>query len=481
MFSFLKKKREMEIIERGEEEQENENKKDAILSGTMWTVRNSAQKSINEAAQKFAKPYKYDRTVLDDSVAKRNIKRNAFRSGNKVRDPYTNDTLTLTKQEARMKYGDNWTKHLAEADHKIPLEQRYEQTKNNPWLSNDNIRASSNSTDNLENVSRKFNNAKRSKSNREFVTDNEYLEKTGVRLTEQGKRAAIESEKNAQRALKRKDFKDTVSNMVETGHNAGMAAAGDAAVAGATMSTIMNIAAVISGEKTAEDAIADTAIDTGRAAATGYAMGNGLTTISHSLSGSKSKFLQALSKSNVPANVISAVMLTGDVLIRFEKGEITTQECLIELGERGLSAATTGYSYAVGQALIPVPIVGGAVGALVGTLLTSGYYNQLIYSLKMKELEHQERLRIIEESRKVAHEAQVFREKLERYLSEYFEDYQNCFDEALSIIDFAFQTGDADGMIAGANQITRKLRGNVNYNTTAEFKEFLLDGTVDVL
>lgn len=480
MFSLFKKKRTTKIVEK-EKGQESEDKKEAILSGTMWAARSSAQKSIQNAAQKFAKPQKYDRSILDDGTAKKNIKRHAFQAGNKVQDPYTGDVLTLTKREARMKYGEDWTKHLAEADHKIPLEQRYEQTKHNPWLSNDNIRASSNSSDNLEVVSRKFNNAKRSKSNRDFVTDNEYLEKTGVQLAEQGKRTAIENEKNAQKALKHKDFKDSVSNIVGTGHNAGVEAAKDSAVAGLTVSSIMNIVAVINGEKTTEEAIADTAVDTGRAVAAGYVTGNGLTTISHSLSGSKSKFLQALSESNVPANVISAVMLTGDVLTRYGKGEITTQECLIALGERGLSAATAGYSYAVGSALIPIPIVGGAVGALVGTLLTSSYYNQLIYSLTMRELEHQERLRIIEESQKAAYEARVFREKLEKYLVEYFENYQNCFDEALSIIEFAFQTGDADGVIAGANQITRRLGGNVNYNTTAEFKEFLSDETVDVL
>ena len=175
--------------------------------------------------QKFAKPTKYDRSVLDDGAAKRNIKIDAFKSDFTVKDPYTGDVLTLTKAEAQMKYGDNWTKHLAEADHKISLEQRYKQTKDNPWLTNDDVKDSSNSSDNLEVVSRKFNNAKRSRSNEEFVTDDAYLEKTGVKLSEQGKQKAIQNEKAAQKALKKKDFKDSVRNITQTGHNAGMAAA----------------------------------------------------------------------------------------------------------------------------------------------------------------------------------------------------------------------------------------------------------------
>ena len=172
MFDFLKKKKkstEFVVVEQQDEERD-----DSVKIGAGFAATESAMASTQAALRKFAKPTKYDRSVLDDGAAKRNIKINAFKSGVTVKDPYTGDVLTLTKAEARMKYGDNWTKHLAEADHKISLEQRYEQTKNNPWLTNDDVKASSNSSDNLEVVSRKFNNAKRSRSNEEFVTDDEY-------------------------------------------------------------------------------------------------------------------------------------------------------------------------------------------------------------------------------------------------------------------------------------------------------------------
>lgn len=484
MFNIFKKKKdkneetiEFDIVVRDEDDKED---KSTIL-GSGFAATESARVSTQAAAQKFAKPTKYDRSVLDDGLAKRNIKAETFKSGVEVRDPYTGDVLKLTKKEAKMLYGEDWQKHLAEADHKIPLEKRYQQTKDNPWLTNDDIKASSNSTDNLEINSRKFNNAKRNRSNEEFVSDTDYLEKTGVNLSEQGKARAIESEKKAQRALNRRDFKDSAKNIFETGHTAGTAAAKNAGITGMTMSSIMNITAVIKGEKSAEDAVVDTFSDTGKAAATGYAMGAGLTTVSHSLSGSSSKFLRALSESNVPGKVITAVMVTGDTLKRYGTGEITTQECLIELGEKGLNFATTGYSMAVGQALIPIPVVGAAVGALVGSVVTSNYYNQLITTLKTKELEHQERLRIIEECERAAQETRAFRMELENYLNAYFREYRDCFDEALSTIHFAFQAGDAEGVIVGANQITRKLGGNVYYDNMDEFKTFLFDDSTDIL
>ena len=109
----------------------------------------------------------------------------------------------------------------------------------------------------------------------------------------------------------------TIKHIIETGHNAGIAAAQNTGVTALTMSGIMNITAVLKGEKSADEAITDTVVDTGKAVGTGYVMGGGLTTISHSLSNSNSKFIQALTKSNVPGKVITAVILTGDTLKRY--------------------------------------------------------------------------------------------------------------------------------------------------------------------
>ncbi len=341
--------------------------------------------------------------------------------------------------------------------------------------------AAANSEDNIQVASRKFNNPKRSRTNKEYVEDEEYLKSKGVELTEQGKRRAVEDGELAERSINRQLKKAAVKNVVKTGHEAGKAGAKNAGITSLTISGITNLVSVIKGEKSGEDAVTDTIRDGGRAAVSGYAMGGGMTVISHSLSGSSSKFIQGLAKSNVPGKVITAVMTTGDTLKRWGDGDITTQECLIELGDKGLNMASMGYSMAVGQALIPIPIVGGAVGALVGSMLTSTLYNDLINTLQTRELEHQERMRIIEECHAAAEQAKAFRKELEAYLDSYFAEYRECFDMAISSMRFAYETGDADGMIAGANEITRKLGGSVQYETVEEFKSFLDDDVPFVL
>ena len=158
-------------------------------------------------------------------------------------------------------------------------------------------------------------------------------------------------------------------------------------------------------------------------------------------------------------------MATGDTLKKYGNGEISTEECLIQLGEKSINFATTGYAMTVGQTLIPIPIV--------GSVLTSNYSNQLINELKRKELEHQERERIIRECEIATQQAIEFREKLERYLENYFSDYKDCFNEALCEIKYSLQLGDTEGVVFGANKITKKLGGSVQYETFEEFEDFM--------
>lgn len=472
-----------ELIDNTSHDSKDKDKK-YLNTSVGLTATESARVSTQQAKAVFSKPDTYtgNRKFYDSGIAKKNVKKQSFSNGGQVKDPYTGKELVLTKAEARAKYGKNWQDHLAEGDHIVPIKKVYDKRKNDPWNTNEDIKNAVNNNDNMETVSRKYNNVKRDRSNPELVNDKDYMDKTGLELTEDSRKKAIKKHKNAQKSINKSLNKSKLKNIVNTGHKAGVASAKNSGVTALTMSGIMNITAVINGEKTAEEAISDTVIDGGKAAVTGYIMGGGLTVVSHSLSNSSSKFIGALTQSSVPGKVITAVMLTGDTLKRYGNGEISTQECIMEIGEKGLNFATTGYSMAVGQALIPIPIVGAAIGALVGSTLTSQLYNQMVNSLKTKQLERQERMRIIAECETLAKEARKFRLELQTYLESYFKDYRDCFDSALSEIKISLQEGDVDGIISGANQITKKLGGNIHYETVDEFSDFLdNDLVIDIL
>lgn len=449
--------------------------------GIVGGLSDTVKKQTEEAAQKFAKPSKYTRSLIDDGAAKERIKREAFKGNAEVRDPYTDDVLCLKKSEARIEYGDDWTKHAAEADHKVSLEHRYEQTKNKPWLTNDDVKKSSNSSKNLEVVSRKFNNAKRKKSNTEFVNDEEYLKKTGVELSPDGKAKAIQTEKQAQRELNVQDFKDSAKNLVQTGHKAGVKAAKSGAIIGGGMSAIRNVVSIVKGEKDAGEAILDTAKDTAGAAALSYGTGAIGTTIAHSLSYSSNPLLSTLSKTNLPSQIAVAVLETGKTMKKYICGEIDGTECMTELGEKGTGMIAASCGAAVGQIMIPVPILGGMVGSMVGYVFSSSYYNELVTIMQNRKLAHEERLKIEAECREAIAALKQYRREIERVAEEYFAEYTMVFQNAFSTIDSSLMVGDTDGVISGANMITEKLGGKVQYNNMAEFDEFMNDENSDFI
>lgn len=461
-----------ELPRNKESESKKEKNKNVKTIVNVRALMESTQKSIQEAKRKFAKPSSYERRLLDDGTAKRNTKLNAFNTNTEVKDPYTGKRLTLTKSEAKAKYGKDWQKHLAEVDHIVPLDKRYEQTKNNPWLSNKDIKKSSNSSDNLENVSRAFNNAKRNRSNKEFVSDDEYLKKTGVDLNEVGKKQAIKNEIRAKKALQMQDLIDSVNNILETGNSAGFEGMKDAGISTMTITGILNIVSVIKGEKSAKEAIKDIASDTGKSAAVGYASSSILTVLSHTLSYSSSPLIQALLESNVPGYAVTAVMLMGDTVKKYVDGKLSTEQCLTEIQEK-TTVLTGGISGGVaGQMLIPIPIVGAAVGSLVGSTLASIYYNKMSTLLKNNKIDtgtlvgasvgqtlisipvvgafagvavnslikgnifNKQDIKLITEERKKAETlTKMYRNELKSYLVSYFKDYPNCFDEIFASID----------------------------------------------
>lgn len=481
-----------------QEKEKKERNHTSAKTGASIQFNNSVSQSVVQTRKHYTKPDYNPQTrrdYYDDPSAHKRAIDQAFSKGGEVVDPYTKQELLPKQSDAKLKYGgDNWQEHAAEADHIEPISRLVERVKKDPLLNafttTEDLQRVANRDGNVQVISRKNNQGskeagKGGSTQEEWANDAPKMDNLAAR-NEEGE-SSTEIKENisrtgevAEKGNSEELIKSAIKNAATTAHEAGKAAAQQAGVTTLTMVGIMNIVDVINGKKDVDDAICETVEAGGKAALSGYLMGGGMTTVAQALSSSSSQFVQALIKSNVPGKVITAVMATGDTLKRWVNGELDDVECLTQLGEKGLNMATMGYSMMVGQALIPIPIVGGAIGALVGSMLTSNLYNTLVQKLQKKKLEHEERQRIIRECNEIVRRERAFREELQSYLDSYFKEYRKCFDEALSSIKVSYEMGDADGTIAAANQITRKLGGKVQYETVAEFRDFLNDGAADI-
>ncbi len=458
-----------------EDREEQIKKTKKIAAGIM--AGESTTESISRLDVEFSKPqqYKGNRKIFDSPDAKREIKKNIFGKGKIVRDQYTGEELVLTKKEAKLRFGEDWTKHLAESDHKVPIERIHKDNKNSAWLKNDDLKEVANSNDNMEVVSRKFNNAKRSRTNEEFVNDEEYLQKTKVELSKKGKDRAIKTGREAKEKIDNKLRIKKIKNVASEACNAGWSGAREAAGITAAISTLTNIVDVVKGNKKPEEALENVVDDSLKAGAVGFALSGSLSIVGHTLSNSSSDFVKALVKANAPAKVVAAVMSTGDVLCNFAEGKISSSECIVQLGERGTAAVVASYATVIGQAAIPIPLVGAAVGALVGTAVSGAMYSSLLRAVEEEKASEKEFLEV-----KAATEVAIARMEAERrefieVTNKIFSDRAIAIQKGLDQITEAYTENDIEHLTKGLNTILSSFGKSLEQSTFQEIDELMRD------
>ena len=171
-----------------------------------------------------------------------------------------------------------------------------------------------------------------------MINDKKYLRDKDLKISKQNRDEAIEKGKLAKEKIDQKLSDKAFDNCTKEFHKAGLKTAGAVGGAALTVSGISNIIAVIKGEKTPAEALKNVAKDTALATVKGYAIGGGTTIVAHQLESmlmkSSSPFLLGLNKANLPIAVITAVKVTADIMVKYAKGEISTSECILRLGER---------------------------------------------------------------------------------------------------------------------------------------------------
>lgn len=273
----------------------------------------------------------------------------------------------------------------------------------------------------------------------------------------------------------------TAKDIAKISHRAGLEAAKTGAAVGGGMSFIRNSVAVLKGDETPGDAALAVAGDTVSAAGLSYATGFIGSAIKGGLQNAKSSYFRALSKTALPAMIATTVLETGKTFCRFIDGEIDGVECLNELGEKGSGIVASTAGAAIGQALIPLPIVGGLIGSMCGYAISSMYYNTLTSALNEAKMAHEERLRIEAECKEAIAAIQEYRFEIELAVRNYFTNHIRAFNSAFAQMQEAFHTSNVDLLIEGANSITERLGREVLFHTADEFDALMAsEGTIRI-
>lgn len=252
----------------------------------------------------------------------------------------------------------------------------------------------------------------------------------------------------------------------------GIQAAWGAGIVGG-ISLIKNCVSLVKGEKTVDEVAFSVGCDTVKAGALSFATGFTGSAIKGAMQNAKNEVLRDLSKTNIAATIVTTTVETGKTLKKFMCNEISGLECLEELGEKGTGQVSSVIFAIAGQELIPIPVVGGIIGSMVGYTLTTAFYKEILGTLKEAKLTHDERIRIEKESAEVISLMQQYRKEMNSLINRYLFNYSATFNNAFDQMYKAIKLNDIDGFISGANEITKKVNGKVHFNNFNEFDSFM--------
>ena len=266
----------------------------------------------------------------------------------------------------------------------------------------------------------------------------------------------------------------TAIDVVKVAHRAGIQVAETAAVIGGSVSIVKNLVSVCRGEEEPDDAIINVAKDTAATTAVGYGTGAAGAALKGAMQNSKSQYMQTLSKTNVAGTVVAVTVVSSKTLKRYFKGEIDGVECLETLGEQGTGMVSSAMFSVIGQMAIPIPVIGGMVGGMLGYAISSATYVLLTQSLREKKLAHEQRILIEKTCEEHIHLIRQYRAEMENIINQYLAESMDIFREAFTGINDALEIGDVDWFIESTNAITENFGGKAPFSSMDDFNSKMI-------
>ena len=263
----------------------------------------------------------------------------------------------------------------------------------------------------------------------------------------------------------------TFNDITRTSHRAGMEGAQCGAVIGGSISLLVNAFSVFQHDKTTDEALQDIALDTAKAAALGYGTAFAGSAIKAGLQQSESQVLRAIARTSAPALAVNICLSLGSSIKRYVNNEITEAELLAEVGEKGAGMLSSGMMAALGQVAIPIPVVGAAIGGLIGYTLSSMFYQSALDAAKGAALsrERLQYIRDIEEAARVriAQEQAVLDDFAQREMPQLHKDTELLFKAVSNGSD------NIDSLTYAINNYATLLGKKLQFETMSEFEAFM--------
>ena len=244
-------------------------------------------------------------------------------------------------------------------------------------------------------------------------------------------------------------------------------------VIGGSISLVTNIISVYSQDKNFNEAVLDIATTTATSAGVGYLTSFSGSAITAFMQQSQSGFIRDLSKTNIPAMVISTCLATSQSIKKYIINEIEAEELFEELGQTAVSNLSSAGFAAIGQLAIPIPVLGGLIGGMVGYTISNIFYTGYLDALKLAKKSQEDYTFIkmkCDASNKLNKQYEaVIDEIFVKKISQIDNESKILFEQIKSIRDIS-----ADDYFEAMNSFAKVVGKNLGFNNMQEFDSAML-------
>lgn len=463
-------------------------------------------KSLNEFDAEMQKipdlgvTHEYDRKNYDDIYKRNQYKAEIYQDKKTHTDYITGNVLHKDAKAAANKYGKhNATKHTGDVDHIVPLASVHDMAKNNPFLTDSDVKEASNRWYNYRLTQSKLNRSKGSKrdfemagkaiKNGEFIMGGKQI--TGEPIPTAGIGAELKAKavKNATEFAVKSAYK-TVRNPSET-INASKKAIASASKAISNnlsnmgtdakeaveraqiyigMAAVRNMCLIVDGKMSVQEASVELGKMTARIGAHGVITDTADVALKNAAKSTGNQVLKKIGGS--PAIGVIAVSIAESVVMSLmQDKKLSAEQIFSDLFSNTLGSFT---------GLLQTAAMFTPYGGLVATSLLVTTVCSEIYSLygwiRGDDNRSKEKLAKIG---RLEREALAEMERQRNILKDIVNSHNQLFDEKVSKgFDYIFQgslANDAEAVAEGLDEILFLVKKSVKFKTMDEFNKFFDD------
>lgn len=186
--------------------------------------------------------------------------------------------------------------------------------------------------------------------------------------------------------------------------------------------------------------------------------------------------LRALSKGNVVTGTASVVTHSVLHISAYIRGDINEEKLFSEISQSAVVTTSSFYYAGLGQAAIPIPVIGAMIGAGVGYFVGNMLHQSGLIALGDSEVvkKAKKRRKNIEKICKLLiPQIKESRAELEKYIDQYFSDRKKEFNRSFALLDNSLTNWDPDGFASALDEINMQFSKSLQFKNFKEFDQFM--------